>query len=105
MDDLEGLAEKILRIQYVYDLPVDQLAKGWISTLHTNCTLKSAHCYAIFKVAAKTEQFTSAIEWAELAKEIAGTDKMSSPVFLAFSLWNAIEKHNQEFEDDMKLEL
>ncbi|CAG7824462.1 unnamed protein product, partial [Allacma fusca] len=92
MEDLEALAEKILRIQYVYDLHVDQLANGWISTLHTNCTLKSVHSYAIFKVAAKTQQFTSAIEWVELAKEIAATDKMSSHVVLAYSLWNAIEK-------------
>ncbi|CAG7833030.1 unnamed protein product, partial [Allacma fusca] len=105
MEDLETSAEKILRIQHVYDLGVENLTKGLISNVSTNCTLSSSHCYDIARMATKTEQFASGIEWLELAKEKAVEDKKSSIPFIEFSLWNALEQHNEEFDDEIKMDM
>ncbi|CAG7785312.1 unnamed protein product [Allacma fusca] len=104
IENLETWAEKILRLQYVYNLEVNQLADGWVSTVPSNCTLHSFHCYEIAWVAMTTDQFASAIEWLELAKERASVDQKSSVVFIEFSLRNAIKNHNFGFDDVIKME-
>ncbi|CAG7838343.1 unnamed protein product [Allacma fusca] len=104
-EDLEMLAENILRIHNVYDLDAEQFTNGWISTAGTNCSLNSIHCYEISFMAIKTDQFTSAIQWLELAKEKTLVDKKTSMVFIEYLLWKVIEQHNMEYDESVKMEL
>ncbi|CAG7722382.1 unnamed protein product [Allacma fusca] len=104
-EDVETVVEKILRLQQVYDFNVEQFASGWISTVQTNCTLNSVHCYEIGSIALKSGKYAAAIEWLELGKKKVLVDRKTSLAFVEFSLWNAIDVHNTEFDEDIKLDL
>ncbi|CAG7824327.1 unnamed protein product [Allacma fusca] len=105
IDDMEILAEKILRIQLVHDLDAEQLSNGLITGVQTNCTLNYIHCYEISKVAIRSAQFSAAIQWLELAKEKSFIANVSVIPFIEFSLWNAIEMHNIEFDEEIIMDL
>ncbi|CAG7785311.1 unnamed protein product [Allacma fusca] len=104
-ENLEIWAEKILRLQHVYNLDPIELAKGWVSYVPSNCTLNSIHCWEISKIATRTDQFANAIQWLELARKRASVDKKLSLPFIEFAFWDAIEIHNLGFDDDIKMEL
>ncbi|CAG7819254.1 unnamed protein product [Allacma fusca] len=104
--DLEFVAEGILRLHLIHDYDLKQFANGKISRkFTTNCTLSSAHCYEISQIALSLRDFSSAIEWLELAKEKVLVDHQASSSFIQFLLWNAIEKHNGYFDEDLFLDL
>ncbi|CAG7819444.1 unnamed protein product, partial [Allacma fusca] len=90
-EDVEDTITAIIRNQHIFDLSAEQLANGLISTVQTNCTLNSIHCYEISKTALKIGRFSSAIEWLELAKVKSWVDGKLDIALIGSSTWNAVE--------------
>ncbi|CAG7728741.1 unnamed protein product [Allacma fusca] len=100
--DYKISAEKVLTIQHVYNFESGKLAQGLLLDIQTNCTLSSTHCYEMGNSALKTDQFTLALEWLELAKEKSLADKKTSVAFTEFLILTATDEHNFEFDDKKK---
>ncbi|CAG7730130.1 unnamed protein product [Allacma fusca] len=105
-EDFEFIIDSILRLASVYNVDANKFAMGQISETHiTNSTLNSIHCYEIATVAIQRENFVSAIEWLELAKEKNLADQLTSLPFVEILLRKAIDEHNMYFEEDLMMDL
>ncbi|CAG7815688.1 unnamed protein product [Allacma fusca] len=100
LDNLENAIGNILKVQHVYNFEVEEFANGMKLKGQKNCTFSSLHCYEIAIVALKSEKFTFAIEWLELAREKAHVDRKMSIAYIEFCLQNSIEMHNADFDDE-----
>ncbi|CAG7732017.1 unnamed protein product [Allacma fusca] len=100
LDDLESAIDGILKLQETYDLNTEKFAHGELSGQNRNCTFTSLDCYEMSFLAIKDGKFAVAIEWLEVARENALTDLQTSIVWIEFLLWNSIEAHNIQTEED-----
>lgn len=79
MDDYKGAILGLLRVQFTYELPIVDLAKGWIKHKATHARLSVGDCFFLAKERIEGHNpmlksggvdYAVAIEWAEAALEL-----------------------------------